>query len=139
MDGQFNIIAAYEKGENTMLSFSTESVKGIKNSVKLGALSVTGTTQRDDGETAGKTVAVFDSALGTTYHIPLNVWIGLDDNAFDYGMSSALIDSLEGIFISYEPGEGEFIPTEDEKGLIDAGITPDAKEYWAGYSMISGK
>ena len=122
-----------------MLRFSDESIKDIKKSVKSGRLQVTGTASMKDGDVAGALVAVLDSALGATYHIPLNLWIRLDENSFDYGLTSALIDSAYGYMIFNDPGEGEFIPSDDVEGLIAAGIAPDAKEYWAGYNTIFKK
>jgi hypothetical protein len=122
-----------------MLRFSDESINGIKKSIKSGDMQVTGTASMRDGDVAGALVAVLDSALGATYHIPLNLWIRLDENSFDYGMTSALIDSAYGYMIFIEPGEGEFIPSDDVEGLIAAGIAPDAKEYWAGYNTIFKK
>ena len=122
-----------------MLRFSDESIKDIKKSVRPGSLQVEGTVSMKDGDVAGALVAVLDSALGATYHIPLNLWIRLDENSFDYGLTSALIDSAYGYMIFIEPGEGEFIPSDDEQGILDAGIVPDAKEYWAGYNTIFKK
>ena len=122
-----------------MLSFSDESINGIKKSVRSGTLQVEGAVSMQVGDVAGALVAVQDSALGTTYHIPLNLWIRSDKNSFDYGLTSALIDSAYGYMIFIEPGEGEFIPSDDVQGIIDAGILPDAKEYWAGYNTIFKK
>ena len=122
-----------------MLRFSDESIKGIKKSVKAGRLQVAGTVLAKEDDLAGSLVAIQDSALGSTYHIPLNLWMRLDENSFDYGLTSALIDSAYGYMIFIEPGEGEFIPSDDEQGILDAGISPDAKEYWAGYNTIFKK
>jgi len=122
-----------------MLRFSDESIKDIKKAVRSGDMQVKGTVSMKDGDVAGALVAMFDPALDATYHIPLNLWIRLDENSFGYGMTSALIDSAYGYMIFIEPGEGEFIPSDDVEGLIAAGIAPDAKEYWAGYNTIFKK
>jgi hypothetical protein len=108
------------------------AIQEIKRSVREGGCFI-------ESEQDAFSVRVGDALLNARYIVPLDLWLAHDNTAFDFGVSSALLDSTSGETATVDLSQQTFVPGADAEAMENLGIEINAAEYWAGYNLIATK